>query len=115
MTKFDEGKFDGQEANQEAIKVTDEQVQAILQMCPVVANKFFVAMVDGQVKLIFAEESMDRKYTVMRSSIVMSVNAFLTMMNMLVPQAQQIKLAMQNQQKAQNISENRSPVKENLN
>lgn len=110
MTKFDEGKFEAPKV----VEVTPQQAEALLTIPPSYANKFFTFVNDNTVRIVFAEESYDKKYTAMRSSVAMSIPSFLTMMNMLMPQAQQIQLAMQNHAKAAQINSAAAPDKEKL-
>lgn len=71
-------------------EVNIEQIIDTLKVPATYVNKYYFSLVDNTVRITFAEEHPSGT-TVVRSSIAMSIGGFMSLAQMLGPQAEKIK------------------------
>lgn len=82
-----------------------EQVQNIMNLTPVYANRFVFFIEDNMVRLTFIDENGKHNIKTYKTSIIMTINGFMALVGMIAPQAEQIKTKFEAMQTAKSPSQ----------
>lgn len=120
MTEFDKATFDAQK-NIPSDKISDVETKAIIELPAIYANKFYLANSEASmIRLVFTDETPGKNHIVPRASIIMSINAFMSLTQMLYNVANNIRQQVEQEAHLKNmIAENsfnkNNPPREDLN